>query len=80
MIISNHVMTLNACCLSLMLKSVQVLLCETTVDLASIDQNNPPCGNSAGEVPHFYYRASVTSQTRRHGGPEGSEGLVCSFT
>lgn len=72
-------MTPITCNLQLMLKPLQVLLSETTVDLSSVDQNNLPCGNAAGEVPHFYYHASVTSQTRLHGGPEGSEGLVCSF-
>lgn len=39
---------------------------------SSTNQMNPPCGNSAGEVPHFYDHASVISQTRLHGGPGGS--------
>lgn len=39
--ISNHVTTPNTCSWQLMLKPLQVLLCETTVDLSSIDQNNP---------------------------------------
>lgn len=59
--------------------SLQMLLCKTTVDLSSTDLNNPLCKNSAKEILHFYYRALVTSQTRLHGGPEGSEGLICSF-